>query len=267
MNLPNRLAGQVALVTGAAGDLGAAIAARLLDAGMDVALLDLDAGALARRHGSSSTPQVTPQMMPSGSPGSARTLLLPGLDIRQEDQACAAVAQVVSHFGSIRVLVNNAAMVTPKSPVAELPVSAWRDTLDVNLTGAWLMTRACWPHLRAGGGAVLNVASQMGHVASPGGGAYGVSKAGLIALARAIAVDGAPHGIRGLSLSPGAIMTSRLTNRYGSEEAVHAALAPKYLAGEIGSPQEVAEAAWFLLNGGAFLNGCDLLVDGGYTTV
>jgi len=263
MTLPNRLSGHVALVTGAAGDLGAAIAARLLEAGMRVALLDLDAEALTRRHGSASAaPNPTSDLPPGG-----RTLLLPGCDIRHDDQACDAVARVMSHFGSIRVLVNNAAMVTPKAPVAELPISSWRDTLDVNLTGAWLMTRACWPHLRVDGGAVLNVASQMGHVASAGGGAYGVSKAGLIALARAIAVDGAPHGIRGLSLSPGAVMTSRLTNRYGSEEAAHAALASKYLAGEIGSPEEVAEAAWFLLNGGTFLNGCDLLVDGGYTTV
>lgn len=263
MILPNRLSGQVALVTGAAGDLGSAIVDRLLEAGMHVALLDLDARALGGRHATPSTPPARPE----GADRHARTLLLPGCDIRDEQQAVAAVAQVVSHFGSIRVLVNNAAMVTPKAPVADLPVSAWRDTLDVNLTGAWLMTRACWPHLIAGGGGtVLNIASQMGHVASPGGGAYGVSKAGLIALARAIAVDGAPHGIRGLSLSPGAVMTSRLTNRYGSEQAVHAALAPKYLAGEIGSPDEVAQAAWFLLNGGPFLNGCDLLVDGGYTT-
>lgn len=264
MILPNRLSGHVALVTGAAGDLGLAIVDRLLDAGMHVALLDLDARALSARHATQSAHRAPRH---EGEDRQARTLLLPDCDIRDEEQALAAVAQVVSHFGSIRVLVNNAAMVTPKSPVADLPVSAWRDTLDVNLTGAWLMTRACWPHLIAGGGGtVLNIASQMGHVASAGGGAYGVSKAGLIALARAIAVDGAPHGIRGLSLSPGAVMTSRLTNRYGSEQAVHAALAPKYLAGEIGAPDEVAQAAWFLLNGGSFLNGCDLLVDGGYTT-
>ncbi|MFM7531397.1 MAG: SDR family NAD(P)-dependent oxidoreductase [Rubrivivax sp.] len=263
MILPNRLSGHVAIVTGAAGDLGLAIVERLLDAGMRVALLDLDTRALSAH-------PPTGSALPARTEGDARqsrTLLLPGCDIRDEEQVVAAVAQVVSHFGSIRVLVNNAAMVTPKSPVADLPVSAWRDTLDVNLTGAWLMTRACWPHLiGGGGGTVLNIASQMGHVGSPGGGAYGVSKAGLIALARAIAVDGAPHGIRGLSLSPGAVMTSRLTNRYGNEQAVRAALAPKYLAGEIGSPDEVAQAAWFLLNGGSFLNGCDLLVDGGYTT-
>lgn len=265
MTLPNRLGGQVAIVTGAAGDLGSAIAARLRLQGVHVALLDHDGPALIQRHGSGAAAQ------PAGAPdtgAAGRALVLPACDIRDADQVHGAVERVVGHFGSVRILVNNAATVTPKCPVAELSVPQWREALDVNLTGAWLMARACWPHLVAArGGVILNVASQMGHVASPGGGAYGVSKAGLIALARAIAVDGAAHGIRGLSLSPGAIMTSRLTDRYGSPQAVSAALASKYLAGEIGSAEEVAEAAWYLLNGGPFLNGCDLLVDGGYTTV
>jgi NAD(P)-dependent dehydrogenase (short-subunit alcohol dehydrogenase family) len=241
----------VALVTGAAGDIGSAIAEQLIAHGARVALLDQDGAAVARRHGHLEG-----------------ALALPGCDISNEAAVEGAVSDTVGRFGTLSILVNNAATVTPKCPVAELPAADWRRALDVNLTGAWLLARACWPHMsRAGGGVVLNIASQLGHVASPGGGAYSVTKAGLIALARAIAVDGAALNIRGLSLSPGAVMTGRLTNRYGSPEAVNERLAPKYLAGEIGSPEDVAEAACFLLSGGRFLNGCDLLLDGGYTAV
>lgn len=246
----DRLRGQVAIVTGAAGDLGMAIAARLLDAGAKVALLDI------------TTPDIT------GLSSAEHALCVAGCDISDETQVDAAVSRVVGHFGGLQLLVNNAAMVTAKAAVDQLTPAEWRRTLDVNLTGAWLMARAAMPHMRrAGGGTVLNIASQIAHVATPGSCAYAASKAGLVALARAIALDGAPDSIRGLSLSPGAVMTSRLTRRYGSEDAVNAALAHKYLAHAIGEVDEVADSALHLLAGGRFLNGIDVLVDGGYTAV
>lgn len=251
MHTPSRLLGQVALVTGAAGDLGSAIAGQLLEHGAHVALLDADETGLRRRHGALDG-----------------VLVLPGCDITDAAAVDRCVQQTVSHFGKLQLLVNNAATLTPKCTLAELSAADWQRTLDVNLTGAWRLVRACWPHLCvAGGAAVLNISSQLGHVASEGSGAYSVTKAGLVAMARAIAVDGAPVGIRGLSLSPGAVMTSRLASRYGNAEAAQARLAGKYLDGRIGTVEEVAQAACFLLGGGRFLNGCDLLVDGGYTAV
>ena len=251
MHNPSRLHGQVALVTGAAGDLGSAIAEQLLQHGAHVALLDADEDSLRRRHGKLDG-----------------ALVLPGCDITDVAAVDRCAAQVVSHFGKLQLVVNSAATVTPKCTLAELSAADWQRTLEVNLTGAWLLVRASWPHLcAAGGGAVLNISSQLGHVASAGSGAYSITKAGLVAMARAIAVDGAAVGIRGLSLSPGAVMTGRLTARYGSAEEAQARLAGKYLAGQIGTVEEVAQAACFLLGGGRFLNGCDLLVDGGYTAV
>ncbi|MFU1946866.1 SDR family oxidoreductase, partial [Bordetella avium] len=94
----------------------------------------------------------------------------------------------------------------------------------------------------------------------------GASKAGLIALARAIAVDHAADGIRALSLSPGAVLTSRLVDRYGSAQAASAALAAKYPAGRLGTVEEIAQTAVFLISEAAsFITGTDIRADGGYT--
>ncbi len=124
------------------------------------------------------------------------------------------------------------------------------------------------PMLAARSGVILNMASQLGHVGAAGRGAYGASKAALIALTRAIAVDYAAHGIRAVSLSPGAVMTSRLLRRYGSSQEAVRVLAPRYPAGRLGTVDEVAEAALFLVgDGAAFMTGTDMLVDGGYTAV
>jgi NAD(P)-dependent dehydrogenase (short-subunit alcohol dehydrogenase family) len=244
----------VAVVTGAVGDIGAAIAARFLQEGARIALLDSKDDALAARAASLG--------------GGAGVLALP-CDIADAAQVRTAVATVIQAMGRIDILVNNAATGTPTAPVAELAEPDWRRMLDVDLTGAWLLARACVPHMAdTGGGVVLNIASQLGHVAAPGRGAYGVGKAALIALARAIAVDHAAQGIRAASLSPGAIMTSRLVARDGSPQAVTDRLAPRYPLGRIGTVADVAAAALFLASDEAgFVTGSDLLVDGGYTAV
>jgi NAD(P)-dependent dehydrogenase (short-subunit alcohol dehydrogenase family) len=246
------LAGRVALITGAAGDLGAAIARECLAAGAQVALLDVDPQALERRHG------------PAGRRDAV--VVLPACDIADEQQVSEAVTALIAVFGRLDILVNNAAVATPKTPIGEITAAQWRRAIDVNLTGSWLMARAALPHLCASGaGVVLNIASQLGHVTAPGSGAYGVTKAALIALTRSIAVDHAAQGIRSLSLSPGAFMTNRLINRYGDEAAVERALGASYLSGQVGSVDEVARAALYLISGGRFLNGSDLVIDGGYT--
>ncbi|MDF8365896.1 SDR family NAD(P)-dependent oxidoreductase [Achromobacter anxifer] len=249
------LEGKVVLLTGAAGGLGQAIAAQCLLAGARVALLDRDPALLAQCR----------QSLPAAD---AQVLAL-ACDVSDPDATREAVERTAGHWGAIHALVNNAATVTPGSKVADLTLEQWRQALDVNLTGAWLMSRHAIPHMtRAGGGVVLNIASQLGSVAAPGRGAYGASKAGLIALARAIAVDHAADGIRALSLSPGAVLTSRLIARYGSAQAASAALAGKYPAGRLGTAEEIAQTTVFLISDSAsFITGTDIRADGGYTAL
>ena len=245
----------VAIVTGAAGDLGFAIACALAAAGARVALADVAPGDLrdrCARHGLAAS----------------RTLVLEA-DVSSAESSRAAVGATCAHFGSLHVLVNNAAVAVPSQPAADIPLDVWQRALDVNVTGAWLMSKWAIAHLRAaGGGVILNICSQLGHVTSPGSAAYGASKAALLSLTRTLAVDYAADRIRAVSLSPGAVMTSRLTRRYGDEAAVTRALGPRHPAGRIATVEEIAQVAAFLVSdASSFITGTDVLADGGYTAV
>jgi len=250
---PLPLKDRLALVTGAAGDIGLAICDALLRSGAVVAAIDVQADALQSALDTLHAP-----------PGRLQAWTC---DIADATAVADTVGRIVAASGAPAILVNNAARVTPGVPVGDLPESQWRATLDVNLTGAWLLSSAVLgPMRKAGRGVILNVASQLGIVAAPGRGAYGVSKAGLIALARAIAVDHAAEGIRALSLSPGAVLTQRVMARYGGAAEAEQALAHKYPLGRLGTPQEVAAAAAFLVSDAAgFFTGVDICADGGYT--
>ena len=232
-----RLEGKVALVTGAAGDIGRTIVRRFTEEGAKV--LGVDISLSGDGH----------------------------CDVGDAASAADAVKRAEKKFGALHILVNNAATVTPYEPVDKLSEKAWRQTLDVNLTGAFLMSKFAVPAmLRAGSGSIIHMASQMGHVGAPGRAAYGVSKAALIQLARIMALDHGAQGIRVNSLSPGAVMTSRVIERYGSEQAVREKLESKYPIGRIGNVEDVAQAAVFLASDEAsFVTGSDFLVDGGYT--
>ncbi len=245
-----RLQGKVAIVTGAAGDIGCAIAVRFVAEGASVLCADLDlegAEVCAQTAGASAV--------------AARC------DVSISASAAACVKTAVDKFGSLHILVNNAATVSPYEPVHALDEAAWRQALDVNLTGAFLMSKHAVPVMqKSGSGCIIHMASQMGHVGAPGRAAYGATKAGLIQLARIMALDYGPHGVRVNSLSPGAVLTSRVVARYGSVEATRDKLEPRYPIGRLGTPEDVALAATYLASDeAAFVTGTDLLVDGGYT--
>jgi NAD(P)-dependent dehydrogenase (short-subunit alcohol dehydrogenase family) len=180
-----------------------------------------------------------------------------------------AVDGGVKRFGRLDGLVHNAAAPSMDGTVIDLAEQQWRLEIDVILTGAFLASQHALPAMIAsgGGGSVVFIASQFAHVATGKAVAYCAAKAGLVHLAKAMAVDHAADGIRVNSLSPGAVATPRLLQRWPDLAAANTGLGPAHLLGRIAQPNEIAAAAAFLLSPDAsFITGTDLMADGGYAT-
>lgn len=246
------LAGAVALVTGGGGEIGGAIARRFAREGAAVAVADL------RPEAAEATAS---EIAAAG--GEAMAL---ALDVADPAAVAAAVLAAVARFGRLTCLVNTAAAVTPDATVDRLSVEDWQVALAVNLTGPFLTCRAAIPHLRAaGGGTIVNVASQLARVAPPLRAAYSTSKAALIQFTKCLAVDHAADNIRANTLSPGAVDTARTMRRYGSREEANRVRGRNHLLGRTGRAEEMAEGALFLASSrSSFMTGADLLLDGGY---
>lgn len=190
-----RLAGRVALISGAgSGDVpgvGAAIALLFAHHGARVGVLDIDANRAAR---------TVDAIRAAG--GEARALLA---DIRDAAACAAAHAQMQAAFGTINVLVNSAALVHP-GDVESVSPAAWRDTLDVVLSGTLNLTRAVASDLRSTGGAIVNISSIAASRAF-GAIAYATAKAGLEAMTREMAFSFGPHGVRANAIALGPLST------------------------------------------------------------
>jgi NAD(P)-dependent dehydrogenase (short-subunit alcohol dehydrogenase family) len=176
---------------------------------------------------------------------------------------------VASRLGAIHILVNAAATDDPNGSILDISAEQWSRVFAVNVTGAFLMSRAVLPMMIAAkGGSIIHIGSQLGRVAAPARAAYCASKGAIIQLAKAMAVDHAAQNIRVNSLSPGAVETRRLVLRYGDMETARRLAGPKHLLNRLGQPQEIAHAALFLASDDAsFVTGADMVVDGGYTTI
>ncbi len=188
------------------------------------------------------------------------------MDVSDPDSVSNACEQATGHLQGVDVLINNAATFTPMATVTELTPEQWNQAIAVNLTGAFLMCQAIIPMMqRAGKGVIINVASQLGSVASTGRAPYCAAKGALIQLTKVLALDHAKDGIRVNSLSPGAVLTNRLVKTFGSADQALTALEPKHPLGRLGQPEEIAKAAMFLASDdSSFMTGSDMLVDGGY---
>lgn len=177
----------------------------------------------------------------------------------------AAVEKLFAEIPGVDVLVNNAAVVTPVKPFAELPVEEWHRAMNVNVNGTFNVTRAALSRMGAGG-RIINISSTFAHVGSPGRVAYATTKGAILSFTRGLALDLAAVGIRVNSISPGGVITDRLVEQFGSKAAAEAFLAPLHPIGHTGTPQDIADAVWFLASGKSrFMTGADVLVDGGYT--
>jgi len=238
------------LVTGAAAGIGAGIAERFSEAGYAVAAFDVDGpGAIRmaerlRAH--------TPAIAIQG-------------DVAVEENARDAIAQAVRELGPLDVLVNNAGIEVSGS-VSDLTPSAWDRQIAVNLRGAFLMSKYAIEQMRRRGGAIIHISSVHAFVSWQGCAAYDATKAGLLGLTRAMALDHGPDKIRVNAICPGYIDTPLMDKWLATvpdrEETMRQVLSYHPL-GRIGTPRDVAEAALFLASDAAsFVSGAFLVVDG-----
>jgi NAD(P)-dependent dehydrogenase (short-subunit alcohol dehydrogenase family) len=243
------LAGQAALVTGAARGLGYAAARRLGADGARVALLDRDGDGLAAA---------------AAALGREGIPALPlRVDLTDEEEVRAAAAGVLDAEGRIDVLVNNAG-IYPHRPFEELTFSEWRHVLAVNLDSVFLCTNAVYPAMRVRGyGRIVNVSSATFFIGYPGLTAYIASKGGIIGFTRSLASEAGPHGITVNAVTPGLIATEGVLG--GEEAGLFDEIVPEQALPRRGEPEDIAECIAYLASPSAgFITGQTINVDGGH---
>jgi NAD(P)-dependent dehydrogenase (short-subunit alcohol dehydrogenase family) len=246
----SRFAGRTALVTGAGSGIGQAAAERL---GADGAFVVL----VGRRE---ATLRETAGRIGDGA------AICPA-DVASPEAAAAAMAGVLERHGAPDVVVHAAGQ-TVVGATHELSDADWDRQMDVNLRSIHLLTRALWePMVAGGGGSIVTVASTASHAAFPQDAAYCASKGAVLALTKAMALDGATVGIRVNAVCPGYIDTPNLRGYFDSQDdpaAAAAAAASAAPLGRMGASAEVGAVIAFLASDDAsFVTGASLLVDGG----
>ena len=202
MDLKNK----ICLVTGAAGGIGEGIAKRYVEAGATVMVADLRAEAA----------EDTAQRLTALGPGKAHAL---AMDVTSEEQVNAGVAKTVGMFGGVDVLVSNAGVQIVHA-VEEFPFAEWKRMMAIHLDGAFLTSKACLPHMYARkSGTIIFMGSVHSKEASPLKSAYVAAKHGLMGLARVIAKEGGPKGVRANVICPGFVKTPLVTKQI-PEQAV-----------------------------------------------
>jgi 3-hydroxybutyrate dehydrogenase len=202
MDLKNK----VCIVTGAAGGIGEGIAKRYVQAGGIVMVADLKAEAA----------EDTARRLSALGPGQAHAL---AMDVTSEEQVNAGVAETVRRFGTVDVLVSNAGVQIVHA-VEDFPFAEWKRMMAIHLDGAFLTSKACLPHMYAQkSGAIIFMGSVHSKEASPLKSAYVAAKHGLMGLARVIAKEGGPKGVRANVICPGFVKTPLVTKQI-PEQAV-----------------------------------------------
>jgi len=242
---PNRFDGRVALVTGAARGIGAVIAATLAERGATVAQADV----------------LPLDSWEAGLDGAHSRHVV---DVRSEESCRALVAEVLGAHGQLDHLVNNAGIVR-RGSAAETSPEEFSTVLDVNLTGTFRMAQAAYPALRATSGSVVNIGSTNGHIAVLNTVAYCVSKAGVMHLARVLALEWAPDGIRVNAVGP-TIVPTDMTADVRADPAYMADKMASIPLGRMAESQDVADTVTYLLSPAAgMVTGQTVFVDGGVT--
>jgi len=244
---PFSLEGHRALITGGGSGLGLGIARCFVAAGAEVVI----AGRSAERLASAAAEL---------GPG-ARTATH---DVADADAAEDFAGRVEGQFGPVSILVNNAGG-TVKKPVAAMQVSEFRDVLDVHVTGAFALTRAFLPQLRAGGrGSVLFTASMSSFLGIPFVAGYSAAKSAHVGLVRALATELAPDGVRVNGVAPGWIDTALFRHATQNDPARRAKIMGRIPMGRVGTEADIGWAMTYLASDAAgYVTGHVLVVDGG----
>jgi NAD(P)-dependent dehydrogenase (short-subunit alcohol dehydrogenase family) len=237
------------IVTGAASGIGAAIARRFLAEGDSVVLFDINADG-ARRVAASS--------------GHAANALVVEGDAGVENSVREAFAKTEEKLGAVSVVVNNVG-IEFNATVEEQSREEWDRHIAVNLTSVFLFSKYCIPGMRAlGGGAIINISSVHAYVSWPRCAAYDATKAGLLGVTRALAIDHGHEGIRVNAICPGYIRTPLLERWFAAIQDGEREVARAHPLRRIGEPADVANAVFFLASEQAsFITGAVLTVDGG----
>jgi NAD(P)-dependent dehydrogenase (short-subunit alcohol dehydrogenase family) len=242
-----RLEGRRALITGAGGGLGTAVAHAYAAEGARLALVGRN--------------ELRLRSLCDELDAEAHGI---GADVSDPDAAAAAVERATALLGGLDAVVNAAAIDCDWAPVGEMAIDTWDRTIAINLSGTFYVCRAALPHLVAdGGGTIVNFTSVAGYKVWAEDVAYNASKAGVDMLTRTIAVEYGPRGVRANCLAPGVIdagMTDVVTDAGERDELVRMHAIPR-----MGLASEVAEAAvWLASDASAFTTGSVLRVDGGF---
>lgn len=246
------LAGKVALVTGAAGGIGAATVARLRADGAQVVATDTDADALEHA--------ATERWPTDGS------VWTEAADLADRAQRDRLIPATVSRFGRVDVVVNNAAYHGTRAPLFELDEDDWDRVLAINLNATLALSRAGAREMAPrGSGSIMTITSLHERLPVPSYAAYGTSKGGLASLTRALAVELSPLGIRVNAIQPAVIETDAFAASLDpSADRGTQQPPPATLLGRGGAPEEIASVVAFLASDDAsFITGVELPVDGG----
>ena len=246
---------KVVLITGTGGGLGRVAAQTFAREGAKVVGCDIKADAnnetleLIRRAGGEMT-GIAP------------------IDLTDPDQAQMMVEDAVAAYGGLDVVCNNAG-IQYFGPMPDFSIDDWRATITGELDIPFFVSKFAWPHLvQRGGGVIINVASVSGMIAheTPPMIGHATAKGGVIAMTRQLALEGARHGIRAVTISPGPFLTPAAERDLGDNQTARDAITKKTLLKRFGRPEELVELAAFLAsNRASYITGANYPVDGGAT--